>query len=67
MRDDAGASDGVPDGGRVPDVCYDKICRARPAFGPMTGDPHDIVALAEQSGGEAAAEYSPGPGDRDSH
>jgi hypothetical protein len=33
----------------------------------MTGDPHDIVALAEQSGGEAAAEYSAGPGDRDSH
>ena len=33
----------------------------------MTGDPDNIVALAEQSGGETAAEYTAGPGDRDSH
>jgi hypothetical protein len=33
----------------------------------MTGDAHNIVTLAEQSGGETAAEHTTGPGDRDSH
>jgi hypothetical protein len=33
----------------------------------MTGDTHNIVTLAEQSGGETTAEYTTGPGDRDSH
>jgi hypothetical protein len=33
----------------------------------MTGEPYDIVALTEQSGGETAAQDTAGPGDRDSH
>ena len=67
MRDDVGAGDGAFDGTGVPDVCHNEIGCARPAFGSMTGDTHNVVALAEQSGGETAAEYAAGPGDRDSH
>jgi hypothetical protein len=33
----------------------------------MTGDTHNIVTLAEQSGNKTAAEHTTGPGDRDSH
>jgi hypothetical protein len=33
----------------------------------MPGDADDIATLAEQSGGEAAAEHTTSPGDRDSH
>ena len=50
---------------RVADVGCDEISRTRPAFRSMTGDSGDVVALAEQSGDEAAAEYPAGPGDRD--
>ena len=67
MRDDVRAGDERRDRGCVPDIRCDEIRCTRPAFGSMAGDPDDIVALAEQSGGEAATEYSAGPGDRDPH
>ena len=67
MRNDVRAGDDAPDGGRVADVGHDEISCARPAFRSMTSDPGDSVALAEQSGNQAAAKYSAGPGDRDPH
>ena len=56
VRDDVRAGDGAPDRGGVPDVGFDEISCTGPTFGPMPGDPDDIVALAEQSGRKAAAE-----------
>ena len=67
VRDDVRAGQRAFDRGGVPNVCFDEISCTGPAFGPVPGDPRDIVALAEQSGGEAAAEYATGPGDRDPH
>ncbi len=67
VSDDVRTGYAAPDRALVADVRRDELGRARPTFGPMPGDADDIVALAEQSGGEAAAEYPTGPGDRDSH
>jgi len=67
VRDDVRAGQGAFDRIGVPDVCRNKISCAWPTFGPMTSDPGHIVTLAEQSGDQAAAEHTAGPGDRDSH
>ena len=67
MRDGVGAGDAALDCGGVTDVRLDEFSRAGPAFGPVAGEADDVVALAEQSGGEASAEYTAGPGDRDPH
>ena len=67
VRDNVRAVERAFDRGRVPNVGFDEISCTGPTFRPMPGDPGDIVALAEQSGGEAAAEYAASAGDRNSH
>jgi hypothetical protein len=67
VRDDIRPSDSLPDSPGVPNVSGDEIRGAGPAFRPVSGKPDNVVALAEQSGNEAAADNSAGTGDRNSH
>jgi hypothetical protein len=67
VRDNVRAGEGAFDRGGIPNVRFDEISSTGPTFGPVPGDPRDIVALAEQSGREAAAEYAASAGDRDPH
>ncbi len=67
VRDDVRSRDSLPDGDCVQDVSGDEVRSAGPAIGPVPGDPDNVVALAEQSGHEPAADNSAGSDDRNSH